>query len=65
MITVNSLITHTPWWMAQGMCYEGVWDLRAEPKCHLKIAKKNIGSVFVKKMLQIIYTSSKDRAYDF
>jgi hypothetical protein len=41
MNTVDSLITHTPRWTAQGMGYEGVWALRAEPKISFKKLRKN------------------------
>ena len=39
--TVNSLITHTPRWTAQGMGYEGVWALRAGPKMTFEKLRKN------------------------
>ena len=38
IVTVDSLLTHTPQWIAQSMCYEGV--VRAEPNYHSKNYKK-------------------------
>ena len=45
--TVDSLITHTFWWTAQGMGFQGVWTSRRgqtkakQIKYYLKIQKKN------------------------
>ena len=39
-ITVDSLLTHTCRWTAQGMGYQGVWTLRSEPKYHSKNHEK-------------------------
>ena len=52
--TVDSHITHTPWWTHQAMGYEGVWGLRMVlkkgPKKSGKIGKnqKKISYVFLK-----------------
>ncbi|KIJ92878.1 hypothetical protein K443DRAFT_39123, partial [Laccaria amethystina LaAM-08-1] len=37
--TVDSLITHTPWWTAQGMGFQGVWAPRSG---QTKAKQKNI-----------------------